>query len=104
MANPSRYDNYIGGQWLASSDYSRNINPSDLSDVVGEYAQAARTNDGERLVRTAHPTATAYCAPWASISAASMAYSSASRSVSGARTGPASCPTIRAPALMMLTP
>ncbi|MCY1351110.1 hypothetical protein D9M69_373660 [compost metagenome] len=45
----------------------------------------------------------AYCAPWASISAASCSYSSGSRSVSGARTGPASWPTIRAPAFTMLT-
>lgn len=35
-----RYNNYIGGQWLAGAEYSRNINPSDLSEVVGDYAQA----------------------------------------------------------------
>ena len=44
-----------------------------------------------------------HCAPCFSISAASRSYSSGSSSVSGARTGPASCPAIRAPALTMLT-
>ncbi len=34
------YANLIGGEWVASTTASRNINPSDLSDVVGEYAQA----------------------------------------------------------------
>ena len=32
--------NLIGGDWIAATAASRNINPSDLSDVVGEYAQA----------------------------------------------------------------
>ncbi|MGA0569137.1 aldehyde dehydrogenase family protein [Variovorax sp. VNK109] len=36
----TRFDNLIAGQWTAGSSYSRNINPSDLSDVIGEYAQA----------------------------------------------------------------
>ncbi len=40
MADAKRYDNYIDGQWVASSRYQANINPSDLSDVIGEYAQA----------------------------------------------------------------
>jgi alpha-ketoglutaric semialdehyde dehydrogenase len=34
------YANLIGGEWVASTTASRNINPSDLSDVVGDYAQA----------------------------------------------------------------
>src|SRR5262245_64470009 len=32
--------NYIGGQWVAGSSATRDINPSNLGDVVGEYAQA----------------------------------------------------------------
>lgn len=40
MTEQKRHDNYIGGQWLAAGSYSRNINPSDLSDCLGEYAQA----------------------------------------------------------------
>jgi aldehyde dehydrogenase (NAD+) len=34
--------NYIAGDWIAGSDVAKNINPSDLSDVVGEYARADR--------------------------------------------------------------
>ncbi|AHL75631.1 aldehyde dehydrogenase [Stutzerimonas stutzeri] len=40
MAEAKRYDNYIDGQWVAGKNYQANINPSDLSDVIGEYAQA----------------------------------------------------------------
>lgn len=35
-----RYDNYIGGEWAAGAGYSANINPSDLNDAIGDYAQA----------------------------------------------------------------
>lgn len=35
-----RYDNYIGGEWVAGAGYSANINPSDLNDAIGDYAQA----------------------------------------------------------------
>ena len=34
--------NFIAGEWVAGADVSRNINPSDLSDVIGEYARADR--------------------------------------------------------------
>ncbi|WP_205750433.1 aldehyde dehydrogenase family protein [Diaphorobacter sp. HDW4B] len=36
----SQFDNFIDGAWFAGSSYSPNINPSDTSDVIGEYAQA----------------------------------------------------------------
>jgi alpha-ketoglutaric semialdehyde dehydrogenase len=32
--------NFIGGEWIAGANVSRNINPSNTNDVVGEYAQA----------------------------------------------------------------
>jgi acyl-CoA reductase-like NAD-dependent aldehyde dehydrogenase len=32
--------NYIAGEWLKSSDATRNINPSDTNDLVGEYSRA----------------------------------------------------------------
>ncbi|MEX0300347.1 MAG: aldehyde dehydrogenase family protein [Kordiimonas sp.] len=35
-----KFDNYVAGKWTAGGNYSQNINPSDISDVVGEYAQA----------------------------------------------------------------
>ncbi|HST85257.1 MAG TPA: aldehyde dehydrogenase family protein [Kineosporiaceae bacterium] len=34
------YPNYIGGTWRAGATISPNINPSDLSDVIGEFARA----------------------------------------------------------------
>ena len=35
-----KHDNLIGGQWLAGSSYSPNLNPSNLADVIGDYTQA----------------------------------------------------------------
>jgi aldehyde dehydrogenase (NAD+) len=35
-----RGHNYIGGEWLAGSTATADVNPSNLADVVGEYAQA----------------------------------------------------------------
>jgi len=32
--------NYINGEWVAGANVTRDQNPSDLSDIVGEYAQA----------------------------------------------------------------
>lgn len=34
------FKNLIGGEWVQSGRTSRNINPSDTRDLVGEYAQA----------------------------------------------------------------
>jgi aldehyde dehydrogenase (NAD+) len=34
------HHNLVGGEWLAGASVTRNINPSDTRDVVGEYAQA----------------------------------------------------------------
>ena len=52
-----RYDNYIDGQWVAGASYSNNINPSDLSDVIGEYAQAdaAQVDQAIAAARAAFP-------------------------------------------------
>jgi aldehyde dehydrogenase (NAD+) len=33
--------NWINGEWVASDSMTRNINPSNTNDVVGEYAQAS---------------------------------------------------------------
>ena len=32
--------NYIAGEWVEGTDVRRNVNPSNLDDLVGEYAQA----------------------------------------------------------------
>jgi aldehyde dehydrogenase (NAD+) len=34
--------NYIAGEWVEGDGVSRNINPSNTNDVVGEYARASR--------------------------------------------------------------
>ena len=49
--------NYIAGQWVAGVDVRRNINPSDIGDLVGEYAQAdaAQTDAAVRAARAAAP-------------------------------------------------
>ncbi len=36
------FGNFIGGAWTGGTDAMADINPSDLSDVVGHYAQADR--------------------------------------------------------------
>jgi alpha-ketoglutaric semialdehyde dehydrogenase len=41
------HKNFIAGEWVAGSDTARNINPSDTSDVIGEYARA----DAEQAAR-----------------------------------------------------
>jgi len=57
MADVQRYDNYIDGQWVASDRYQANVNPSDLSDVIGEYAQAdaAQVEQAIAAARRAFP-------------------------------------------------
>jgi aldehyde dehydrogenase (NAD+) len=40
MAEQKLHQNFINGEWVGAAGASKNINPSNLSDVVGEYAQA----------------------------------------------------------------
>jgi len=49
--------NFIGGDWVAGAETARNINPSDLSDVVGEYARAdkAQADSAIAAARGAFP-------------------------------------------------
>jgi alpha-ketoglutaric semialdehyde dehydrogenase len=35
-----QFPNYINGEWVPGSSWTPNRNPSDLNDVIGEYAQA----------------------------------------------------------------
>jgi hypothetical protein len=39
-ANEMSKPNLIAGEWIASGDAAPNVNPSDVSDVIGEYARA----------------------------------------------------------------
>ncbi len=50
-----QHSNYVNGQWVPGATWSKNINPSDLSDVVGEYAQAdqAQTEQAIAAARAA---------------------------------------------------
>ena len=35
----NEFNNLIHGEWVAGTGYSPNVNPSDLSDVIGRYTQ-----------------------------------------------------------------
>jgi aldehyde dehydrogenase (NAD+) len=52
-----QYKNYIAGEWVDGATTSRDINPSDTSDVVAEYAQAdkAQTETAIAAARQAAP-------------------------------------------------
>ena len=43
------YKNLIGGEWVEGPRVSRNINPSDTRDVVGEFAQADADQAGQAI-------------------------------------------------------
>jgi aldehyde dehydrogenase (NAD+) len=55
----AQFKNYVGGAWNDSGEVSRNVNPADLSDVVGEYARG-----GAELVKQAVDAAHAAFAKW----------------------------------------
>jgi alpha-ketoglutaric semialdehyde dehydrogenase len=50
--------NFIAGDWVTGAEAARNINPSDLSDVIGEYARAdtAQADTAIAAARAAFPT------------------------------------------------
>ncbi|MCK1691200.1 aldehyde dehydrogenase family protein [Bradyrhizobium sp. 145] len=49
--------NFIGGEWVDGSAVTKNINPSDTNDVVGEYAKAdkAQTEKAIAAAKAAFP-------------------------------------------------
>ena len=51
------HHNFIGGEWVPGVSTSANINPSNLADVVGEYAQAdaAQLDAAVRAAQAAFP-------------------------------------------------
>jgi aldehyde dehydrogenase (NAD+) len=55
------HKNWIAGEWVAGATTSRNINPSDTSDVVGEYSYA-----DEQQTRDAIAAAKAAAGAWGS--------------------------------------
>ena len=48
--------NFIGGEWQAGASEIENRNPSDLSDLIGRYAQADRA-EAEAAIAAAHAAA-----------------------------------------------
>ena len=56
-----QHSNYIAGEWVPGAAYSKNINPSDVSDVVGEYAQADKVQT-EQAIAAAKNAAPAWAA------------------------------------------
>ena len=55
-----KYQNYIAGEWIDGAATSNDINPSDTSDVVAEYAQADK-----KQTETAIEAARAAASAWA---------------------------------------
>lgn len=53
------FDNLINGQWVAAHRYIPNINPSDITDVIGMYAQS-QPHDVELAVMAAQEAFTAW--------------------------------------------
>ena len=51
------FGNYIGGAWLKPSNTAPNINPSDLSDIIGDYARgtASDIDDAVSAAQAAFP-------------------------------------------------
>jgi len=49
--------NYIAGEWVAGAEAAKNINPSDITDVIGEYARADRAQAEQAIAaaRAAFP-------------------------------------------------
>ena len=43
------HKNYIAGEWVEGASVTRNINPSNTDDVVGEYAQASASQVDEAV-------------------------------------------------------
>lgn len=55
------HKNFINGEWVGSDHAKDNINPSDLSDIVGSYAQASAA-DAETAVAAAKAAFPAWAA------------------------------------------
>jgi aldehyde dehydrogenase (NAD+) len=48
------HKNYINGEWVAGTGERENINPSDVSDVIGLYAQADAAQADEAIAAAKH--------------------------------------------------
>ncbi|MEP3439470.1 MAG: aldehyde dehydrogenase family protein [Hoeflea sp.] len=52
-----KYDSLVGGEWVCLGDYHENVNPSDVSDVIGlySYGDAAGIDTAVAAARAAQP-------------------------------------------------
>ncbi len=57
--NMKEYRNYIDGQWVDGDDRLANINPSDTTDVIGDFAQAS-VNQVEQAIAAARQAQSAW--------------------------------------------
>ncbi len=55
------HKNFINGEWVAGTGAKENINPSDVTDIVGEYAQADK-GQTEAAIAAAQAAAPAWAA------------------------------------------
>ena len=57
-----QFSNLIAGEWVGGASVSRNINPSDTNDVIGEFAQAdvGQTTQAIAAARAAFPAWAAF--------------------------------------------
>jgi acyl-CoA reductase-like NAD-dependent aldehyde dehydrogenase len=57
-----QFSNLIAGEWIGGASVSRNINPSDTNDVIGEFAQAdvEQTTQAIAAARAAFPAWAAF--------------------------------------------
>ena len=46
------HGNLINGEWVTGADVNRNVNPSNVQDVVGEFARGT-TSDVDRAIASA---------------------------------------------------
>src|SRR5699024_3772953 len=76
MVDVLNYDNYVAGSWISAEQYIANINPSDTSHIVGNYA-VGTVEDINRALTAARQAQTGWAS--AGIQARSNVLSSAAR-------------------------
>jgi len=55
------YKNFVGGEWLETSAGTPNVNPSDISDILGHAARGGR-DELDRAIEAAHKAAPGWAA------------------------------------------
>ncbi|SIO50815.1 aldehyde dehydrogenase (NAD+) [Rhodovulum sp. ES.010] len=53
--------NLVAGEWISAADFSENLNPSDISDIIGQYARGS-ANDVDTAARAARAALPAWIA------------------------------------------